>query len=133
MQSARTQTADLAQAEARLPRWMAAWALGGAVGVLLAGQVRLAAGFEVGAMLAILNYLWLHQAIESLLAAGRARVPRMLVAKFVIRYPLALAAVYLFYRTGWLPFEAVLAGLFVPVGGVLTEAVVQIRAGLRKA
>ncbi len=133
MQSERTQTADLAQAEARLARWMAAWALVGALGVLLAGQVRLAAGFGVGAMLAILNYLWLHQAIESLLAAERVRVPRMLVAKFVIRYPLALAGVYLFYRTGWLPFAAVLAGLFVPVGGVLTEAVVQIREGLRKA
>ncbi len=133
MQSERTQTADLAQAEARLPRWMAAWALAGGMGVLLAGQVRLAAGFAVGAMLALLNYLWLHQAIESLLAAGRVRVPRMLVAKLVIRYPLALAAVYLFYRTGWLPFAAVLAGLFVPVGGVLTEAIVQIREGLRKA
>jgi hypothetical protein len=112
---------------------MAAWALVGVVSVLLGGQVRLAAGFGVGAMLAILNYLWLHQAIESLLAASRLRVPRTLMAKLAIRNPLALAGVYLFYRTGWLPFGAVLAGLFVPVGGVLTEAVVQIREGLRKA
>jgi hypothetical protein len=49
------------------------------------------------------------------------------LARFVVRYPLAFASVYLFYRTGWLPFAAVLAGLFVPVGGVLIEALVQLR------
>jgi hypothetical protein len=84
----------------------------------------------VGAGLSILNYFWLHQAIEALFDAGRARLPKRLVAKFVLRYPLAFAGVYLFYRTGWLPFRAILAGLFVPVAGVLIEAVFQIYESL---
>ncbi len=124
------QPSDLARAETRLPRWMAAWALAGTTVALVSGYPRFAAGFALGAALAILNYLWLHQAIRSLFDTGRGRAPRRVVVKFIIRYPLALAVVYLFYRTGWLPFGAVLAGLFVPVGGVLVEAVWQIRESL---
>lgn len=126
-----TQTMELARAEARLPRWMAAWALAGASGALLMGRARMAAGFALGAALAILNYLWLHQAIESLFAAGHRRVPRRVVAKFIVRYPLAFAVVYLFYRTGLLPLSAIIAGLFVPLAGVLSEAVLQVREGLK--
>ncbi len=130
MQAEAAQTADLTRAEARLPRWMTACGLAGAIGAALTGHVRLAIGFAVGASLGILNYLWLHQAVSALFAEGRERVPRGLLAKILFRYPLALAAVYLFYRTGWLPFAAVLAGLFVPVAGVLIEALVQLREGL---
>jgi hypothetical protein len=49
----------------------------------------------------------------------------------LVRYPLAFAAVYFFYKTGWLPFQAILAGLFVPLGGVLIESVALIRDGLK--
>jgi hypothetical protein len=65
------------------------------------------------------------------MSAGEVRPPKRALAKFFVRYPLAFAAVYLFYRTGWLPATAILAGLFVPVGGVLIEAVVLLRDGLR--
>ncbi len=132
MQTELIQTTGLVQAEARLPRWMTLWAIVGAFGGLLSGHVWLAAGFAFGASLAILNYFWLHGAIETLFSANRVRVPRMVMAKLVLRYPLAFGAVYFFYRTGWLPFAAILAGLFVPVGGVLIEAGYQIREGLRK-
>jgi hypothetical protein len=125
-------TIDLARAEARLPRWM----LGlGAAGMLAASVIegpRFAAGLALGAALAILNYYWLHEAISTLLAGGEARVPRLVVAKFALRYPLAIAGLYLLYKTGWLPFAAILAGLFVPVAGVLMEAVVQLFAGWRQ-
>ncbi len=132
MQTELIQTTDLIQAEARLPRWMTAWAVVGALSALLGGHVRVAAGFAFGASLAILNYFWLHGAIETLFSANLLRVPRIVAAKLVLRYPLAFGAVYFFYRTGWLPFAAILAGLFVPVGGVLIEAAYQIREGLRK-
>ncbi len=121
---------DLARAEARLPRWMLA---GTAVGVLVAlasGHARIVAGFALGAAVAILNYYWLHQAVETLFAAARARVPKIVAAKFALRYPLVFAGVYCFYKTGWLPFGAILAGLFVPVMGVIIESVVQICEGL---
>jgi ATP synthase I chain len=124
---------DLARAEARLPRWM----LGFGVAGMLAGGViegpRFAAGLALGAALSVLNYFWLHQAIVALAQAGETRVPRLVVAKFALRYPVAIAGLYLLYKTGWLPFAAILGGLFVPLGGVLAEAFVQICAGWRLA
>ncbi len=122
---------DLARAEARLPRWMfVAAALGAVVAAIVAG-LQFALGLSLGAALAILNYYWLHQAIETLMRAGQARVPRLVIAKFALRYPAALALLYLLYRTGWFSFPAILAGLFVPVAGVLIEAIVQLSSGWR--
>lgn len=111
---------------------MVACALAGTLAALLAGRASFAAGFALGAALAILNYFWLHQAIETLFSAGRARVPKRVVLKFALRYPLAFGGIYLFYRTGWLPLAGIVAGLFVPVAGILVEAVFQIRDGLRE-
>jgi len=105
-------------------------AAAGAVGFALVLGGRAAAGFLLGASLAILNYLWLHQAIDALFDAGRVRVPKWLIAKFLIRYPLAIAGVYLFYRLGWLPLFPLVAGLFVPVAGVMMEALIQVKEGL---
>jgi hypothetical protein len=157
---------DLARAEQRLPRWMMGCATAGLLTALLMGQGRFGFGFALGAALAILNYYWLHEAVETLMGGGRgglgppgsaekltaigsgglgppaeerlrppgpatvrAKVPKSAVAKFLLRYPLAFGAVFAFYRTGWLPFMAVLAGFFVPVAGVLVEAFIQLVEG----
>jgi hypothetical protein len=125
------QTADLAQAEARLPRWMTGLAVAGTVSALLLGEARFAAGFAVGAALAVMSYFWLHRAIEQLFSARPERISIGMVARFALRYPLVFASVYLFFRTDWLPFVAILTGLFVPVGGVLIEAIIQIGRGWR--
>jgi len=77
------------------------------------------------------NYYWLHQAVETLFRVNSARVPRKVLVKFLLRYPLAVLAIYLVYRRDWLPLGAILAGLFVPVGGVLIEAMVQLKEGFR--
>lgn len=126
MEAAAIQTAALARAEARLPQWMISLAAAGTLGALVSGHIRGAAGFAAGGALTILNYRWLHEAIVALFDAGRVRVPRFLILKLAIRYPLAFAGVYFIHWTGWLPLGAFLAGLFVPVGGVLIEAVVQM-------
>lgn len=125
-------TIELVQAETRLPRWMLGLGAAGVFAAWVLQGPRFAAGLALGAALAILNYYWLHQAVAALAAAGQARVPRLVVAKFVLRYPLAIAGLYLLYKTGWLPFAGILAGLFVPVAGVLTEAVVQLFLGWRE-
>lgn len=132
MQVETIQAPDLGRAEARLPRWMIALAIAGALAALVAGQAKAGAGFALGAALAILNYYWLHQTIEALMTAGQARLSKSVVAKFLIRYPLLFAVVWSFYRTRWLPFTAILAGFFVPVAGVLIEAIFQLREGLRR-
>ena len=123
---------ELARAEARLPRWMIGL---GIAGTILSGVIegpRFAAAFALGAALAILNYHWLHQAIETLFAAGQTRVPRRVVAKFVLRYPLLIAGLFLIYKTAWLPLAPFLSSLFVPVAGVLVGAVLQLIEGWRE-
>jgi hypothetical protein len=98
--------------------------------ILLYRQFTIAVGFVLGAALGILNYYWLHEAVEALVEAGQSRIPKSVVAKFLIRYPLAFGLVLVFFKTGWLPPMAILAGLFVPVAGVLIEAIIQLGAGL---
>ncbi|HLY61162.1 MAG TPA: ATP synthase subunit I [Terriglobia bacterium] len=122
---------DLARAQARLPWLMIDLCVAVSFAAVSTGHFLFAAGFAFGAALAILNFHWLHQTIGHLFAAGQTRLPWLVITKFVVRYPLAFAALYLFYRTGWLPFSAIIAGLFVPVGGILIEAVFQIHEGLR--
>jgi hypothetical protein len=122
---------DLTQAEMRLPRWMLALAAAGTLGILLSLHVGLGMGFAVGAGLGILNYLWLHQAVAALMSGGQSRPSKAVLAKMLLRYPLAFGVIYLFYVTGWLPFQAILAGLFVPLGGALIESIALIREGLK--
>jgi hypothetical protein len=130
MQTETIQIPELARAEARLPRWMMLCGLLALIVILVYRQFTIAVGFGLGAALGILNYYWLHEAVEMLAKAGQARIPKLLVAKFLIRYPLAFGLVFLFLKTGWLPPMAILAGLFVPVAGVLIEAIVQLGDGL---
>jgi hypothetical protein len=131
MQAEMTEAQDLARAEARLPRWMVACATLGVLTALLKEGARFAAGFALGAGLAIMAFCWLHRAVEALMSAGNSRVPKWVVGKFLMRYPLAFATVLIFYRTGWLPFMGILAGFFVPVAGAMIEGAVQLGEGLR--
>ena len=130
MQTGTFQITELARAEARMPRWMMLCALMALTIILLCGQFTMAMGFALGAGLGILNYYWLHEAVEALANAGQSRVPKLLVAKFLLRYPLAFGLVFFFFKTGWLPPMAILAGLFVPVVGLLIEAIIQLGNGL---
>ena len=124
-------SSDLACAERRLPQWMLGAALMVTAGLTVAGHARQAVGFALGAMLAIVNYYWLHQVIETLLRATNVKVPKRVLLKFCLRYPLAFAGIYLVYRSRWLSMGALFAGLFVPVAGALAEAMVQIKNGFR--
>ena len=53
------------------------------------------------------------------------------MAKMLIRYPLLLAGMFWFSKTGWLPISAIMGGLLVPGAGALVESLCLIRAGLR--
>jgi len=112
---------------------MFAWAGLSVLVALIIGQGRISGSLALGAAIGILNYYWLHEAVAAVFIAERARLPWVLVIKFVIRYPIAFGLVYFFYRTGWLPFMWIMAGLFVPVAGVLTESIHQICQGFHQA
>jgi hypothetical protein len=130
MQTETIQIPELARAEARLPRWMMLCGLLAIIAILVYRQLTVALGFALGAALGILNYYWLHEAVEVLAKAGQFRIPKSVVAKFLLRYPVAFGLVLVFFKTGWLPPMAILAGLFVPVAGVLIEAIIQLGGGL---
>jgi hypothetical protein len=130
MQTEIIQAPELARAEARMPRWMMLCGFLAIIVILLCGQYRIAVSFALGAALGILNYYWLHEAVEALVTAGQSRIPKSVVAKFLIRYPVAFGLVLVFFKTRWLPPMAILAGLFVPVAGLLIEAIIQLGDGL---
>ncbi len=109
---------------------MAGFAVAGMLTAFSMGHIRAAGGFGLGAAIAIVGYSWLHKAVVSLMDAGRVRPSRLTLSKLVIRYPLAIFVIFVFYRGNWLPFEAVLAGLFVPVAGALAESVYQVGCAL---
>jgi hypothetical protein len=124
---------DLARIEARLSRWMILLAVAGTAGLFIAGRARAGVGFAVGAFFGILNYYWLHESVEALANAGRVRPPKRVIVKFVVRYPLVFAALYLFHQTRWLPFFTIIYGLLVPAGAILIESPFLIREGLRSS
>ncbi|MEJ2009536.1 MAG: ATP synthase subunit I [Acidobacteriota bacterium] len=130
MQIGTVHQATLEGAEARLPRWMAGFAAAGMLVAFSMGHARVAAGFGLGAAIAIVGYSWLHKAVVSLMDAGRTHPSKMTLGKLMIRYPLAILVIFVFYRENWLPFEAVLAGFFVPVAGALAESVYQVGSAL---
>ena len=130
MQTETFQTPELARAEARMPRWMMLCGLLALIVILVCRQFSIAIGFALGAAVGILNYYWLHKAVEVLAKAGQSRIPKSVVAKFLIRYPLAFGLVFFFFKTRWLPPMSILAGLFVPLAGVMIEAIIQLGEGL---
>jgi ATP synthase I chain len=123
--------AMLERAEARLPRWMMVFAVTGTITALLVQGTRAAGGFALGAAVAMVGYSWLHKAVVSLMDAGRVRPSRWMLGKLLVRYPLAIAIIFVFYRENWLPIEAVVVGLFVPMAGAMAESILQIGSVLR--
>jgi hypothetical protein len=110
---------------------MMGFAVAGTLAALLVEGPRAAGGFALGAAIAMLGYSWLHKAVVGLMNAGRVRPTKMMLGKLLVRYPLAIGVLFVFYHENWLPIEAVVLGLFVPMAGALAESVFQIGSALR--
>ncbi|MGA2630587.1 MAG: ATP synthase subunit I [Terriglobia bacterium] len=117
----------------RVAAWMIAVTLCGIVASVATGRWIFAAGFGVGAAVAILNFLWLNHAAFAILDAQEKKVSVVVVVKFCARFPLVIAAVYMCGRTGWLPPLALLAGLCVGIGGLFAEVLFQLFEGGRQS
>jgi hypothetical protein len=117
--------AELKKAEFRMPRWMAALLVAACAWFLVRSEWRFSLGLALGGVAGILNYRWLYEAMKSMLSASQGKVPRPVLVKLLLRYPLMFGGVFFFYWTGWLPFNGVIAGLFIPVGGMLLEGGLQ--------
>lgn len=93
----------------------------GAVVLLVVASGRTAAGFAAGALLSYLNFRWIKEMVTALVEAGRRRISRWTYAKIFLRYGLLGGALYAIFTRSFLPWEAVLGGLFVLVAAVLIE------------
>jgi hypothetical protein len=120
---------DLPKIESHMLRWMMVLAALSLAAILLTGRFQAGFAFGVGAILGILNFHWLWQTGNVLMAAQSAHVPFKTACLMVLRYPLAFAALALLYFSGWLPLLPVIAGLLVPGAGVLVESLFLIGAG----
>lgn len=116
----------------RLPRSIAGVSAAAVLACLLAGQARFAAGLALGCGVAWLGYWWLYRGIRAAFDSGNARAPIGVFIRLALRYPVAIGAVLLFDRTGWLPARAVMAGLFAPLAGVVIECAVLALQSLRE-
>ena len=126
METAKSNDNTLWIAPERWPFLMGGLALVAGVVVLLHWGAAAALAFVLGAVLGTVNFHWLHRAIYGVLDDPAKKVPKKVVLKVLLRYPLMLALVGLVYWTGRLPALGIIAGLFVPVVGVLLALVAQI-------
>lgn len=115
-----------AQIERRMLKWMVVVGCAGSAAAAVFLPASFAGGVAVGAAVSVLGYFWLMEGMSTALNAGQARLTKGLVIKLILRYPILLGALYLFYRTNWLPAIAVLAGLFVPLAGGVVECLYQV-------
>ena len=119
-------SAFYARAERRI-EWLTA-SLGGIVSLtlLIAIGWRVGAGFGVGALLSFLNFRWIKEMVDALVHAGRERISRWTYVKIFLRYALLGVTLYAIFARSFLPWQAVLAGLFVLVASVMLDLVVEL-------
>lgn len=116
-----------AQIERRLLWWMIAVGVAASVATAALFRATFAAGVALGAAISVSGYFWLMEAASNALSGSDTQRTKGLVIKLILRYPILLGVLYLFYRTKWLPTGAVLAGLFVPLAGGVVECLYQVR------
>lgn len=116
----------------RMYGWMAACAVLVALVLLIWEGAWHAGGFAIGAALSILNFHWLKSAVDGLAAHVGGQKPvraRRLVAKWLLRYALIVAAGYAILKSSVVSLSAFLGGLLVFVAGVLAEMIYELATG----
>jgi hypothetical protein len=91
-------------------------------------------GLVSGCAVSYLNFHWLKRGVNAL-AEGITRPGRRpprggVVLRFALRYLLAGAAAYALFHLAPAALGGFLAGLFLPVGAILCEAVYEVQAAL---
>jgi hypothetical protein len=88
---------------------------------------RVTAGLALGGALAAFNQHWLRTSVEAVFEGAPAgRPPRMGAARYVLRYVVVGAVVFLAYQTGLASLVATLAGMCAVVAGLLAEGFRQL-------
>jgi predicted secreted protein len=97
-----------------------------AVSALLAPW-RVTAGLALGGALALFNQYWLRTSVEAVFeGASAARPPKLKAARYVLRYFVVAAVVFIAYKAGAVSLAATLAGMCAVVAGLLAEGFRQL-------
>jgi hypothetical protein len=127
-------------AEQRIEHLTLAFGICGALAALVLRGWRFGLGMAIGGALSWLNYRWLKGGISTLAQLSDVkpgepapRTPPGIYLKFLGRFVLLLAVVYVILSRPFVPVASVLFGLFAAVAGVLAEMVYQLLRGSRAA
>jgi hypothetical protein len=82
-----------------------------------------AGGFALGAAVSWINYRWLERTVRRL---GQKRSSAAMSVLAGLRYAILGLGAYVILRFSRISLPAALAGLFVSVAAVLTEAIIQL-------
>ena len=97
---------------------------------------RLALGFGAGCVIAYLNFYWLKRVVSALADAatrtGDKQSGRGVFLRFLLRYLLMGLGAYAIFRVSPASLYGLLAGLFLPVAGIICEAGYEVYAALRR-
>ena len=117
----------------RLIVLVAALAVAGTVAAAIWYGVIMALSFLAGAAIAALNLHWLKITIEAMggQLPDKVRSARGVVVRFLLRYLLIAAAAYVIFKSTANTLYGFFAGLSVPVGAILIEAVNETFRALR--
>lgn len=98
--------------------------------------LRAAAGFLLGCVIAYLNFQWLKAGVSGLADrvtnSGKPLSGKGIVARFLLRYILLGLAAYAILTSFPASLRGLFAGLFLPVGAIVCEAVYELYASLRR-
>jgi hypothetical protein len=96
----------------------------------------MALSFAIGGGISLVNFYWLKRTLGALVnavaVAGKTRSPAGIVLRFVLRYLLIAAASYVIFKSSEMSMYGLCAGLSLPVGAVLIEAVYTVFGALRQ-
>jgi hypothetical protein len=95
---------------------------------------RVALGFLLGAVIAYLNFQWLKSVVSGLADkvtnSGKPQSGKGIVARFLLRYALLGVAAYAILTSFPASLWGLFAGLFLPVGAIVCEAVYELYAAV---
>ncbi len=114
----------------RLMWMMALLAIVGTAVLWFKFERTMALSFLAGSCIAILNFYWLRRTLEAmadrLQASGERPSAFGVLFRFSLRYVLIAAAAYVIFKSTANSLYGLFAGLFLPVGAILIEAVYEI-------
>ena len=130
-------TSDVFYASAvpRIRNFMIGLAPAGSLLALWRFGHRAALGFLLGCVIAYLNFEWLKSGVAGLADrvtnAGKAQSSKGLISRFLLRYVLLGLAAYAILISFPASLGGLFAGLFLPVGAIVCEAVYEVYAAVR--